>query len=141
MYNRLTNRYISNNQKSVVIIEDNTSMLSLLERILMYEFSVIPFENADQATEWLLDGNSADIIVSDIDMEGTSGIEFAKQIQLLIGSGFIPFIFLSGSYEEDMLGPLATVDYDAYIQKPFNPVKLIDKIKEVASLSRNTLSA
>lgn len=132
MYYRLNTRRKSSSKKSVLIIEDNKFMLSLLTNILSQDFSVQTFTCTDEAKYWIHDGNSVDVIISDINLDQSNGIDFAKDLKSDERLKNIPFIFLSGMAEKDINYDTHDLKYEAFINKPFNPGLLIDQIKEVA---------
>jgi len=132
MYYRLNNRRKTANKKNILIIEDNKFMLSLLTNILSEDFFVHTFTSTDEARYWIHNGNSVDVIISDINLDHSSGIDFAKQLKSDDQLKNIPFIFLSGMEETELDYSTEDLKYDAYINKPFNPGVLIDQIKEVA---------
>ncbi|GAB4239594.1 MAG: hypothetical protein Tsb0034_15770 [Ekhidna sp.] len=133
MFYRHNNRpEAAKNRKRLLLVEDNKSMLSLLTNILSNEFEVQSFTCANEAIEWIADGtNRVDVIVSDVNLDNSTGIDLAKHLETCQVSGHIPLIFLSGmdkGYMEKISGGFS---YAAYINKPFNPGSLIDQIKEV----------
>ncbi len=132
MYYRLNNRRKASEKKSILIIEDNKFMLSLLTNILSEDFSVQTFTCANDARFWIGEGNNVDVIISDINLDQSSGIDFAKQLKSDDQLKDIPFIFLSGMDERELNYDSGDLLYDAFINKPFNPGVLIDQIKEVA---------
>lgn len=132
MYYRLNNRRKTSEKKNVLIIEDNKFMLTLLTNILSEDFSVQTFTCPKEAKYWMNDGNNVDVIISDINLDQSSGIDLAKQLKSDDQLKDIPFIFLSGMDEGELNYDYNDVTYDAFINKPFNPGVLIDQIKEVA---------
>ncbi len=132
MYYRLNNRRKSSDKKSILIIEDNKFMLTLLTNILSEDFTVQTFTCANEARYWIQEGNNVDVIISDINLDKSNGLEFAKDVKSDDHLKHIPFIFLSGMDERELNYDSTELKYDAYISKPFNPGNLIDRIKEVA---------
>lgn len=137
MINHLIKRKIANktviSKRTILIVDDSKPMLSLLENVLNFHFSVIPFPNAENALDWLNEGNHVDLIISDIKMDQMSGIDFARNLQVNYKLEEIPLIFLTGINKEDLASSLSDVVHEAYIQKPFNPSQLIRKIEEILS--------
>ncbi|MEM6641579.1 MAG: response regulator [Bacteroidota bacterium] len=132
MYYRLNNRRNSAQKKHILIIEDNKFMLTLLNNILSEDFSVHTFSSADDAKYWIKDGNSVDVIISDINLDESNGIDLAKDLKSDDRLRNIPFIFLTGMSEKDLTFSPEELKYEAFISKPFNPGSLIDQIKQVA---------
>lgn len=132
MYYRLNNRRKSSSKKSILILEDNKFMQTLLLNILSEDFTVQSFSCANDARFWIHEGNNVDVIISDINLDESNGLDFAKDVKSDEHLKHIPLIFLSGMDENDIHHDSEELKYDAYISKPFNPDSLIDRIKEVA---------
>ena len=62
--------------KKVLVIEDDAPLCWLLERILRGKYEVILMSNGLEAWSWLSDGNSCDLIISDVKMPSLDGVEF-----------------------------------------------------------------
>jgi len=135
MIYRLFNKNNYQEKNTILIIEDNKSMLFLLKSILSNHFEVISFSSPVDARSWLSQGNSVDAIISDINMESESGIDFAKNINYSNSTASTPLIFLSAESEQQNHNELSNISYSAYIQKPFNPENLINKVKEATQLA------
>ena len=82
--------------KKVLVIEDDEPLCWLLEKILRGKYEVIVMNDGMEAWSWLSDGNSCDLIISDIKMPSLDGIELLENLS---NSGLyknIPVIILSG---------------------------------------------
>lgn len=115
--------------ESVLIIDDNTEILSLL-RDSLTEYTVMSAENAEVGLR-ILKENPPSLIISDIMMPGTDGTELARQIKSNRHTMHIPLILLSAktSNEEKIKGLEAGAD--AYIGKPFSVSYLRAMVKRL----------
>jgi len=117
--------------KKVLIIDDEATILKLLNHYLSNYYSVSVMADGQQALRWMQEGNVPDVIVADIQMPNMDGDSFLKQIK---SSGFfkdIPIIMLSGlenSAERIKFLKLGARDY---VVKPFNPEELYLRIKNL----------
>jgi two-component system chemotaxis response regulator CheY len=110
----------------VLVIEDDAPLCWLLERILRGKYEVIVMNNGLEAWSWLSDGNSCDLIISDVKMPSLSGVELLENLS---HSGLfrnIPVIMLSGL--EDSEKQCLELGAFAYLVKPFEPRKLLVEV-------------
>lgn len=125
--NRLTmriNKPESLTQKTIMIVDDDRSLLVLLEAYLSSDYAVQIFSEPVEALNWLKQ-HAPDLILSDIKMPGMSGVEFRVRAQELHRS--LPFIFLTGQ-ESDNLSRLAI---DDVLKKPVSKKLLLAKLDRV----------
>jgi two-component system, chemotaxis family, chemotaxis protein CheY len=110
----------------VLVIEDDAPLCWLLEKILRGKYEVIVMNNGLEAWSWLSDGNSCDLIISDVRMPSLSGIELLENLS---NSGLfrnIPVIMLSGL--EDSRDECLSLGAFAYLVKPFEPQKFLNEV-------------
>ena len=115
--------------KKVLVIEDDSPLCWLLEKILHNKYEVIIMNNGMEALSWLSDRNIPDLIISDIKMPSLDGIELLENLN---SSGLfknIPVIILSGY--EDSAKRKQCLDLGAfnYLVKPFEPQSLLDEVE------------
>ncbi|MET0240030.1 MAG: response regulator transcription factor [Sphingobium sp.] len=114
--------------QTIVLVEDDPSLRTLTARLLQENgFLVRPAATAPQM--WTaLEGGPADLIVLDIMLPGTSGIDLCRQIRR---TSDVPIIFISarGSDEDRVLG--LELGADDYLTKPFNIRELIARVRAV----------
>jgi len=110
----------------VLVIEDDAPLCWLLERILRGKYEVIVMNNGLEAWSWLSDGNSCDLIISDVKMPSLDGVELLENLS---HSGLfrnIPVIMLSGL--EDSRKQCLELGAFAYLVKPFEPQKFLIEV-------------
>lgn len=123
---------------SILVIDDNTEILMLLRETLS-EYNVVTASNSEEGLE-ILKKEYPELIITDVMMPGTDGIELTRQIKQNKHTMHIPLIILSAkNTNEEKIEGLES-GADAYIGKPFNlnylkaiVARLIDnknKIKE-----------
>ncbi|HEX7858560.1 MAG TPA: response regulator transcription factor [Sphingobium sp.] len=114
--------------QTIVLVEDDPSLRMLTARLLQENGYAV--RTAATAPEmWIaLDGSKVDLIVLDIMLPGTNGIDLCRQIRR---SNDVPIIFISarGSDEDRVLG--LELGADDYLAKPFNTRELIARIRAV----------
>jgi DNA-binding NarL/FixJ family response regulator len=121
----------------ILLVDDEPRNLDALESILSSpEYQLLRAESAEQALMMLIE-NEVAVIVLDIRMPGTSGLELAQIIKQRKKSQDIPIIFLTAYYQEDeqiLHGyKVGAVDY---LTKPANPFILRSKVAVFVDLYR-----
>lgn len=119
-------------KQSILILEDNISMVNYLTKKLSEEYNVFAALNGHDALIKLKGLNiTPDLIISDIMMDKMDGYAFAKIISNDPAYNYIPFIFLSAkSTQTDRLQALKLGAID-FIQKPFSITELLNKIDSI----------
>jgi len=126
---------------SVLLVDDDTRNLDVLESILDSPgYRLVRAQTAEEALLALIAKDFA-VIVLDIRMPGTNGLELAQLIKQRKKTQHIPIIFLTAYYQE---GNEVASGYDAgavdYLSKPCSPIILRSKVSVFASLFRNARS-
>jgi len=117
-------------RKTLLLVEDETSILFSVQRILELsgDYEVITAANGKTAKEKLAQV-IPDLIISDIAMPEMDGIEFCKHVRKSESTRSIPFIFLTAKKERILEG--IQTGSDDYIVKPFKVDELLVKIKSI----------
>jgi len=128
-----TRSYISDSvmKKSLLIVDDDLSILKLLNFILSKEYDLVLKTSGFEALTWLENGNLPELIISDLAMPTFNGQAFVKNVKI---SGFykdIPIVLLSAAYDLDEQVTNMPFEVDAYLQKPFNPSVLKSHINKI----------
>ena len=120
------------NKQTILIVEDNITMLNYLQSKLTEKYNVYAGVNGNDALKKLKSLTVIpDLIISDVMMDKLDGFSFAKILSNEAEYNFIPFIFLTAkaSYNDKQQGlKLGAIDY---IQKPFSISELQNKIEAI----------
>ena len=123
----------------VLVIEDDAPLCWLLEKILRGKYEVIVMNNGLEAWSWLSDGNSCDLIISDVKMPSLDGIELLENLS---NSGLfknIPVIMLSGL--EDSRKQCLELGAFAYLVKPFEPQKFLGEVNRALTHTKEVVTS
>jgi DNA-binding response OmpR family regulator len=118
-------------KKKILVVDDELSIRMLLDNFLSDDYIVFTKDNGYEAMTWFKEGNTADLILVDIDMPMINGYELTESIRKQPGMQAVPIIMLSSKQKsEDRIKSFAA-GADDYLQKPFNPEELLVRIQSV----------
>jgi DNA-binding NtrC family response regulator len=123
-------------RETILLVEDHSALLKLVKQILEdADYSVLAARNAKEATRLEAEfQGTIDLLLSDVRMRGKSGPDLAKKLaerrphmRVILMSGYPGGVSLMHRYGWH------------YIQKPFGPAALVDKIKSVLRSDSRTI--
>ena len=115
--------------KTIVLVEDDPGLRTLISRLLQENgYAVRTATTAPEAWIALENGPPASLVILDIMLPGTNGIDLCRQIRR---TNDVPIIFISakGSDEDRILG--LELGADDFLAKPFPPRELIARVRAV----------
>lgn len=123
-YNCYTFVITSSKQLTVAVIDDDISILVLLEAYLSDHYRVLSFESGRAAIDGLA-GKRVDLVMSDLNMPELDGLQLRTALQARLGN--IPFIFLTGENTEK----LHRLAIDDVLSKPIVKQTLLQSVERV----------
>lgn len=116
--------------KNVLLVDDSSTMRKIIGRSLRQ--AGIDFDNIFEASDGLealdvLEKESVDIVLSDINMPNMDGISFLREKAGRENMKDIPVLMISTETGEDVIGEAKSLGAVGAIKKPFTP----DKVNEV----------
>ena len=114
------------NKQTIMIIDDDPSMLWFVTEIFVGPYNVVPLSSAEEALKQL-SIQLPDLIISDVMMPEMDGMSFAKKIKSDKLLSRIPLILLSALNNIDEQTRGIESGAEAYITKPFN-VEYLEKV-------------
>ena len=118
-------------KKKILILDDKETIAKVLSIYLAAEFQCTWLPDGLQGVKWLQDGNTPDLIITDIRMPGMRGDEFLEWIKQHVLFKHIPVIMLSSEDSTSERIKLLEIGAADYIVKPFNPMELKIRIKKI----------
>lgn len=116
-------------KQTILLVDDEKTLMDISKKYLEKEGYLVC--QATSASEALLiyDNTKIDLIITDIMMPDKDGYEFIMDV--LEKNEEIPFIFITAkNANQDRLYSL-TLGADDYITKPFNPIELVLRVKNI----------
>lgn len=126
-----------NEKRSMLVVDDDDQTTAYLSGLFAESFVVYTAGNATDALK-LAGKYIPDIIISDINMEDVSGIEFCIHIKEDPNLSHIPVILLTGNSAQQTRLEGLEGGADDYITKPFDKDLLIARVQNILR-SRTTL--
>jgi signal transduction histidine kinase/DNA-binding response OmpR family regulator len=125
------------NKPLILVVEDNDDVLKYIHDNLKKKYNVICSKNGEEGYKKAVE-HIPDLIVSDIMMPVMDGNKMCELIRKDEKTSHIPLILLTAKAgEEDKIEGLET-GADDYILKPFDPIELLVRIKNLI-IQRNNL--
>jgi len=110
--------------------EDIKTVVSMLLESLGYEV-VTAFDGLDTMEK--AESEKPDLILLDIMMPVLDGFEVLKRLKANKRTAGIPILMLSAAAHTDTISRALSLGAKDYVVKPFDPEKLLEKIKQVIS--------
>lgn len=120
------------NRYTVLCVDDEEEFLEYLSSILKkYFLKVYSVASAKEAYT-IIEENPIDIMITDLYMPKTNGIDFIKNIRAERSD--ISVIFLTACFEKDFLHAAVPLGLDAYLIKPISLEKLFKTLQRTVEL-------
>lgn len=120
---------------TLLVIDDDRATRVLLENYLREHYQVIAVSSPDVALGLINpsdgEGCRVDLVLSDIEMEGTDGITFRRRLMREASTGVIPFIFLTGHGDEETQSRVSALGIDDLLTKPVDKRILLRTVDRV----------
>lgn len=117
----------------ILIADDELIMLKIIElRLKKDGHDVIVTSNGQEALEQIK-LRAPDMIIADIMMPFTSGLEIVSVVKHDNNYRKVPIIILSSMGQENVVLEAFKLGADDYITKPFSPNELSMRVKRLAS--------
>ncbi|WP_431298611.1 response regulator [Tabrizicola sp. BL-A-41-H6] len=117
--------------KTAMIVDDNATNLRVLElHLRSFAMASVQASGADEALRRLSTGSWPDIVILDMQMPGTDGLELARRIRALPGGRSVPLILFSSLHvTRSQIGRMEGADeFAGFLVKPIKPSALLEVI-------------
>jgi PAS domain S-box-containing protein len=117
--------------ETILVVEDQEEVRAVVTQILTRRgYAVLPARDGNEAMQIARSYNGRiDMLITDVVLPGMSGREVA--VQFHSERPGVPELYMSG-YTDDSVVQQGVIEHSvAYVQKPFTPMKLLQKVREV----------
>lgn len=119
----------------ILVIEDDRPMCWLLDRILGDSYDVTFTHGTISAMQLLSDGNLPDLLLCDYVLPNMNGLDFLEYLKISGAYSEIPVIIFSVMKDEEFINNCLDKGAAGYLEKPFDPPKLLDEIQKVIQVN------
>ncbi|HQU42881.1 MAG TPA: response regulator [Pirellulales bacterium] len=115
---------------TILIIDDETSAIDDVAHALRLTDYACQWATSETEAVECVRRATPDLVVSDIDLAGSSGLELCQQLRQYPGMADVPVIFISGAQIPDVVRQAHTAGGVYFLRKPFDPevlIELVDK--------------
>ena len=122
-------------EKTILIVEDDTFMGSLLERKFKQKnFQILRAVNVDEARKFI-ESEPVSLMLLDIILPGTDGITFLKELKLNPQFKDIPVIITSNlGKEEEIEKGIAEGATDYIVKAHTTPGEIVEKVEKILGI-------
>ena len=117
--------------ETILLIEDEAALRTLVRRVLERKgYRVIAAENGETAIAWSRSyEDTIDLVIADVVLPGMNGREAVEQ--LLPRWPQLRVLYISGYNEDEILHRGVMRDQTHFLEKPFTPASLLQKVRAV----------
>ena len=118
-----------NAKKKILTVDDVPDVLNTVKAVLRDDYHVYAVTDHISALRFL-SGNSADLILLDIEMPDMDGFELLKIIRKIQGYADTPILFLTGRVSLENIKMSVETGSDDFIRKPVDAEVLLSKVRK-----------
>lgn len=118
--------------KTIFLVDDSATILLSISSILTKAgYAIEKASNAEDALRKFNAGVQVDLLISDLNMPGMSGIELIKEVRKLPTYKFMPILFLTTESQQSKRAEAKAAGASGWIVKPATADDLLNTIKLV----------
>ncbi len=124
-----------NKQYRLLVVDDELSMLMLLETILKKEGFDVQTATSGEEALGKMKINTPDMVITDLFMDGMNGMQLMESIHSK--TPLLPVVILSGQAQIRDAVKATHLGSSAFITKPIDRDKLVEQISRILNISAN----
>lgn len=126
----------SNSEPTIVVIDDDPELLTMIGLLLRrIGASAIAFLGGQEALAYL-QTHTPDLILLDLMMPGTDGLDVLKWVRSIPRLDHVPILILSAKADAVTIRCGLAAGADGYITKPYIATSLTDRVQTVLRTGR-----
>jgi response regulator RpfG family c-di-GMP phosphodiesterase len=115
----------------ILLVDDDPALRTLLKTTFeVADVAVVEAEDA-QAARLKIEKSRPDVIVLDVNMPGTTGLELCAELKAAPATRDIPIVLLTGA-DEGNVATAKKAGADSFVRKPFSPLELLSVAERLA---------
>lgn len=116
-------------KRRVLLVDDDPLLLDVLTTVLdLEDFDVVAASDGDAALDVVAREN-LDLVVCDVSMPGTDGLEVCRRLKADAATEDLPVILLTARDTDEGRRAGEAAGCDAYVTKPFSPLELLEILR------------
>jgi DNA-binding response OmpR family regulator len=122
---------VTGDSRLVLVADDDEDILVLVRTVLERAgYEVVAARNGVEATA-AAQQRRPDLAVLDVAMPELDGLEVLRRLRADASTSDVPVLLLSARVQEDDVAEGFATGANAYMQKPFSPRELSDRVSEL----------
>jgi len=118
--------------KTIMIVDDSPTMLMSIEGVLQKSgLAVVKATSGEEALSTLSNGAKPDMVITDLNMGGMSGIELIRGIRKMPGFQFKPVLMLTTESQQAKREEAKAAGATGWIVKPVDPASLMQVVRQL----------
>jgi two-component system, cell cycle response regulator DivK len=117
---------------TALIIEDNDDNMALISFILQsHGYDTVKSWSGEEGMQRLSENHELDFVILDIQLPGMDGVEVLRRIREMDAARTLPVIAMTSYAMSGDRQRLLDAGCSGYIDKPVDPARVIDQIREI----------
>lgn len=118
-------------KKTVLVVDDEISMRTILEHFLRPLYNVVVLQNGREALEWMEHNGEPACAIVDLLMPEVDGFQLIEQVRSHNHLARTPIVVLSSKESSTDRIKCLRMGADDYLVKPFNPEELLARMESI----------
>jgi two-component system, chemotaxis family, chemotaxis protein CheY len=121
--------------KTVLLLDDARSIRSVYSEVIRQAgFEAVTASSAEEGLQYIVDHGTPDLIITDINMPGMSGMEFCKRVRHVATQ--TPILVMSVLSDKGLVAEARNLGVQGWMLKPVEPEYFLNKLKSVLGESQ-----
>lgn len=121
----------------ILLVDDDASLRATLQECLeMAGYLCVEAKDGDDARVWLDEEYLINLIVTDHQMPGVSGLEFVRSVRSQPRTKALPIIFYSGQLTNKLKAQAIQAGVNATLEKPFPLQEFLNLVGELSGKTK-----
>ncbi len=123
------------NPKTILVVDDESHLLDTIQFILQSNgYAALSARSGEEALErlaaWKAAGRRVDLILTDLQMPGPSGLELVQRLR--DAGERAPVLVMTGYNDQETTRRLRERGIEHFLDKPFEEEQLLRRVRELA---------